>query len=94
MVRKIYILVRRKSTEGGEKPKTKKAVKKVVWNMSEEEFTAMYNKGKAKFDKLSNQVKGVLFGLVLGDGSLQINYNYKNARMAFRHSITQTEYFE
>jgi len=48
---------------------------------------------KKNWNLLSDQVRSVLFGLVLGDGSLKIQTGYKNARLQFRHSIKQQEYF-
>ena len=42
---------------------------------------------------LSNKVKEILLGGLLGDGSLKINDRYLNARFSFRHSILQKEYF-
>lgn len=42
---------------------------------------------------LSKKVREVILGSLLGDGSLKINKNYKNARFSFRHSICQKEYF-
>lgn len=42
---------------------------------------------------LSNKCKEVILGSLLGDGSLKIQNQYKNARFSFRHSIKQQEYF-
>jgi len=42
---------------------------------------------------LSYQVKEIILGSLLGDGSLKIHNPYKNARFSFRHSINQKEYF-
>lgn len=42
---------------------------------------------------LSEQCKEVILGSLLGDGSLKIHPQYKNARFSFRHSIKQKEYF-
>lgn len=42
---------------------------------------------------LSYRSKEILLGSLLGDGSLKIHKPYKNARFAFRHSVTQEEYF-
>lgn len=39
------------------------------------------------------QVKEIILGGLLGDGSLKINDKYKNARYSFRHSKIQKEYF-
>jgi len=49
---------------------------------------------KKEYELLSDQTRAILLGLVLGDGSIKINQGYKNARLSFRHSITQEEYFE
>nr|BBH42949.1 LAGLIDADG homing endonuclease [Marophrys sp. SRT127] len=35
----------------------------------------------------------IILGSLLGDGSLRINKNYKNARFSFRHASKQKEYF-
>lgn len=43
---------------------------------------------------LSDQTKQIILGSLLGDGSLKINKNYRNAKYAERHSITQKEYIE
>lgn len=48
---------------------------------------------KEQWEKLSDRVRALLIGLALGDGSVKVNKGYKNARMQFRHSINQTEYF-
>ncbi|PIW35207.1 MAG: hypothetical protein COW25_00655 [Candidatus Nealsonbacteria bacterium CG15_BIG_FIL_POST_REV_8_21_14_020_37_12] len=42
---------------------------------------------------LSEQCKEVILGSLLGDGSLRIHHQYKNARFSFRHSVKQKEYF-
>lgn len=42
---------------------------------------------------LSDRVKQVILGTVLGDGSLKIYGAYRNAGLQFRHSETQKEYF-
>lgn len=42
---------------------------------------------------LSDQCKEIVLGALLGEGSLKIHKPYKNARLAFRHSIRQKEYF-
>lgn len=42
---------------------------------------------------LSKRCKEVILGSLLGDGSLKIHPQYKNARFSFRHSIHQKEYF-
>lgn len=43
--------------------------------------------------KLEKQVKMVLLGTLLGDGSLGIYANYSHARFQMRHSVKQTEWF-
>nr|YP_010448251.1 hypothetical protein NRL16_pgp038 [Symbiochloris sp. SG-2018]UTQ75732.1 hypothetical protein [Symbiochloris sp. SG-2018] len=43
---------------------------------------------------LSNSCKQVLLGALLGDGSLRVQKNYKNARFQMRHSIIQKTYFD
>jgi len=35
----------------------------------------------------------IILGSLLGDGSLKIHKNYRNARFSFRHSIHQKDYF-
>lgn len=42
---------------------------------------------------LSDQCKAIIYGSLLGDGSLQLQKNYKNARFYIRHSQVQEEYF-
>lgn len=42
---------------------------------------------------LSVQVKEIVLGGLLGDGSLKVNDKYKNARYSFRHSMKQKDYF-
>ncbi len=42
---------------------------------------------------LSDQSKAVIFGSLLGDGSLKIHKGYANARFSFKHSKPQEEYF-
>lgn len=42
---------------------------------------------------LLETTKEIILGSLLGDGSLNIHKNYKNARFSFRHSILQKEYF-
>lgn len=42
---------------------------------------------------LSDQTKEIIFGSLLGDGSLKIHKGYRNARFSFRHSESQFEYF-
>ena len=43
---------------------------------------------------LSSIGKEIILGSLLGDGSLKIHQNYKNARFSFRHSIKQKDYFD
>ena len=42
---------------------------------------------------LSDHVVSIIFGSLLGDGSLKIHKGYTNARFSFRHSIVQKNYF-
>lgn len=42
---------------------------------------------------LSDRCKEILLGSVLGDGSLKVQRQYKNACFSFRHSVHQQEYF-
>lgn len=42
---------------------------------------------------LSDRAKEIIFGSLLGDGSLKIHDTYKNARFSFRHSEAQKDYF-
>jgi len=42
---------------------------------------------------MEENVKRIILGSLLGDGSLKINREYANARFAFRHSLIQKEYF-
>ena len=42
---------------------------------------------------LSQKAKAIILGSLLGDGSLKIQKGYKNARLSFRHSDIQREYF-
>ncbi|OGC50752.1 hypothetical protein A2716_01820 [candidate division WWE3 bacterium RIFCSPHIGHO2_01_FULL_40_23] len=42
---------------------------------------------------LSEECIQVILGSILGDGSLTVNRGYANARLSFRHSVTQQEYF-
>lgn len=42
---------------------------------------------------LSDRCKELILGSLLGDGSLKLNANYRNARFSFRHSVKQEEYF-
>lgn len=42
---------------------------------------------------LSDQCKSIIYGTLLGDGSLQLSSGYKNARLSIRHSQIQEEYF-
>lgn len=48
---------------------------------------------KLKQISLSDQCKAIILGSILGDGSLKIQKNYKNARFFIRHSQVQEEYF-
>lgn len=43
---------------------------------------------------LSEKVQSLIFGSLLGDGSLTISDKYRNARFSFRHSHIQKEYFQ
>jgi hypothetical protein len=43
---------------------------------------------------LSDSSISIILGSILGDGSLKIHKNYKNARFKFRHSFVQKEYFD
>ena len=47
-----------------------------------------------QYTPLSNEVKEIIFGSILGDGSLKIHPKYENARFSFRHSKNQKEYFD
>jgi len=42
---------------------------------------------------LSDSVKSIILGSLLGDGSLRKAKGYKNVRFSFRHSQVQEEYF-
>lgn len=42
---------------------------------------------------LSKNCKEIIFGSLLGDGSLKIYKSYENARFSFRHSVRQKDYF-
>jgi hypothetical protein len=46
-----------------------------------------------KIIPLSKNVRDIILGSLLGDGSLAINPKYKSPRFSFRHSIKQKEYF-
>lgn len=46
-----------------------------------------------KLTPLSKECEAVVLGSLLGDASIAVNPNYKNARLSFRHSINQKEYF-
>lgn len=46
-----------------------------------------------KITPLSKEVRDIILGSLLGDGSIAINPKYKNARFSFRHSTKQKEYF-
>lgn len=43
--------------------------------------------------EVSNRCREIILGSLLGDGSLMLPKPYKNARLEFRHSIVQKEYF-
>lgn len=43
---------------------------------------------------LSDSSLSIILGSILGDGSLKMHKNYKNARFKFRHSIVQKDYFD
>jgi recombination protein RecA len=43
---------------------------------------------------LSKKIESIILGSLLGDGSLTISDNYRNARFSFRHSHIQKEYFQ
>jgi len=43
---------------------------------------------------LSDQTLALIFGSLLGDGSLKLHPGYVNAHFSFRHSIKQRNYFE
>lgn len=42
---------------------------------------------------LSDDCKAIIYGTLLGDGSLLKTKGYKNARLSIRHSVKQAEYF-
>jgi len=42
---------------------------------------------------LSDRVRALILGSLLGDGSLRLEKPYRNARFTVRHAITQREYF-
>ena len=44
-------------------------------------------------EELNKEEFQILLGSLLGDGSLKIHKNYKNARFSMRHSLAQEEYF-
>lgn len=46
-----------------------------------------------KQPSLSENVKAVVLGSLLGDGRLEKPKGYKNARFCFRHSVKQRDYF-
>ena len=46
-----------------------------------------------KIKPLSKNVRDIILGSLLGDGSLAINPKYKSPRFSFRHSTKQKEYF-
>lgn len=49
---------------------------------------------KKTFVPLSERVREIIFGSLLGDGSLKIHKPYRNARFSFRHSVEQKPYFD
>lgn len=49
---------------------------------------------KHKMVTLSDQTLALIFGSLLGDGSLKLHKDYVNARFSFRHSLKQRNYFE
>ena len=46
-----------------------------------------------KLIPLFDRAQAIILGGVLGDGSLKLHANYKNARYSFRHSAKQKDYF-
>ena len=46
-----------------------------------------------KLIPLSIRAQAIILGGILGDGSLKLHANYKNARYSFRHSAKQKNYF-
>lgn len=46
-----------------------------------------------KISSLSKRCREIILGSLLGDGSLKLHQNYKNARFSMRHSRKQEEYF-
>lgn len=46
-----------------------------------------------KIVPLSDQTTEIIYGSLLGDGSLQLHKGYANARFSFRHSEQQAAYF-
>lgn len=47
----------------------------------------------SKNSSLSEEVRAVILGSLLGDGSLRLHKKYQNARFFIRHSSKQKEYF-
>ena len=45
------------------------------------------------YTPLSQDIKSMILGSLLGDGSLKIHPKYRNARFSFRHSEKQADYF-
>ena len=43
---------------------------------------------------LSETARAIIFGSILGDGSLKVHRTYVNARFSFRHSEKQKSYFD
>jgi len=52
----------------------------------------MNKKTDKKYVPLSDRVKSIILGLILGDGSLKIQNKYSNAGLQIRHSEVQKEY--
>ncbi len=49
---------------------------------------------KHEMVSLSDRTCALIFGSLLGDGSLKLHPGYANARFSFRHSIKQESYFQ
>jgi hypothetical protein len=56
-------------------------------------MTKNFEYGKKDYLLLSCQTKAILFGSILGDGSLKIKKKCLNANFAIRHSFVQKDYF-
>lgn len=63
-----------------------KTLWKKLWNMKQEIIN------QKEYTLLSCQTKAILLGSILGDGSLKISKNCKNAHFQEKHSIKQKEY--